>query len=158
MAPSHSYEDLIQEGRLGVYSAALAFEPERGFRFLTLAFVYVRGCVQSRARKENRHPRFTESVETSNKAKRIADPTQYTEIKMDIPREQVQGMFDVICGGIHTKRAQILCDRFGLFGHDELRSCEIAEKYGLTKQAVQSYVSKFRARARKLYPELEAYV
>jgi hypothetical protein len=77
---------------------------------------------------------------------------------MDAPIEKVREMMDTICGGLETKRAQILCDKFGLFGRKELRNVEIAEKYGLTKQAVQSYVVKFRNRARKLYPELEAYV
>ena len=158
MAPRHSYDDLVQEGRLGVYRAALAFEAERGNRFLTLAFAYVRGSVQSLGRKELRHPKFTTSVEQSDLAKRLEDPTQIHELKMDTPTEKVREMLDKICGGMETKRAQILCDKYGLFGREELRNCEIAEKYGLTKQAVQSYVIKFRNRARKLYPELEAYV
>jgi RNA polymerase sporulation-specific sigma factor len=158
MAPRHSYEDLVQEGRLAIYRAAMAFEPERGFRFLTLAFTYVRGGVQSVARRENRHPRYTTSVEQTDLAKRLEDPSQTQEITMDTPTQKVHDMMVEICGGLETKRAQILCDKFGLFGHKELRNVEIAEKYGLTKQAVQSYVVKFRNRARKLYPELEAYV
>ena len=158
MAPQHSYDDLVQEGRLAIHRAALAFEPERGFRFLTLAFAYVRGGVQSIARRENRHPRYTTSVEQSDLAKRLEDPSESKEVKMDTPTEKVREMMDTICGGLDTKRAQILCDKFGLFGRKELRNVEIAAKYGLTKQAVQSYVVKFRNRARKLYPELEAYV
>jgi RNA polymerase sporulation-specific sigma factor len=158
MAPKHSYEDLVQEGRLAIYRAAQAFEPERGFRFLTLAFAYVRGGVQTLARRENRHPRYTTSVEQTDLAKRLEDPSQTQEITMDTPTQKVREMMVEICGGLETKRAQILCDKFGLFGHKELRNVEIAEKYGLTKQAVQSYVVKFRNRARKLYPELEAYV
>ena len=158
MAPAHSHDDLVQEGRLAIHRAALAFEPERGFRFLTLAFAYVRGGVQSYARKEMRHPRFTTSIEQSTLAKRLEDPTQTLEVKMDIPSQKVKEMMDEICGGLETKRAQILCDKFGLFGRTELRNFEIAEKYGLTKQAVQSYVVKFRNRARKLYPELGGLV
>jgi RNA polymerase sporulation-specific sigma factor len=158
MAPAHSYDDLLQEGRIAIHKAALAFEPERGFRFLTLAFAYVRGGVQSRARKELKHPRFTTSFEQSDLAKRIEDPNQNFEVSMDTPAQKVREMIDNICGGLETKRAQILCDKFGLFGHIELRNFEIAEKYGLSKQAVQSYVVKFCNRARKLYPELEAYV
>jgi RNA polymerase sigma factor (sigma-70 family) len=158
MAPSHSYEDLVQEGRLAVYRAAMAFEPERGFRFLTLAFAYVRGGVQGLARRENRHPRYTTSVEQNDLAKRLEDTNQTQELKMDMPTEKVREMMTTICGGLDTKRAQILCDKYGLFGRKELRNVDIAKKYGLTKQAVQSYVGKFHNRARKLYPELEAYV
>jgi RNA polymerase sigma factor (sigma-70 family) len=158
MAPSHSYEDLVQEGRLAIYRAAMAFEPERGFRFLTLAFAYVRGGVQGLARRENRHPRYTTSVEQNDLAKRLEDTNQIQELKMDMPTEKVREMMTTICGGLDTKRAQILCDKYGLFGRKELRNVDIAKKYGLTKQAVQSYVGKFHNRARKLYPELEAYV
>lgn len=158
MAPAHSYDDLLQEGRLAIHNAALAFEPERGFRFLTLAFVYVRGGVQARARKELRHPRFTTSFEQSDLAKRIKDPNENFEVVMDVTAQKVQDMVNNICGGLETKRAQILCDKFGLFGHDELRNVEIAEKYGLSKQAVQSYVIKFCKRAQIMYPELKAYV
>jgi RNA polymerase sporulation-specific sigma factor len=158
MAPAHMYDDLVQEGRLAVHRAALAFEPERGFRFLTLAFTYVRGGVQSFARRELKHPHFTTSVEQSDLAKRLEDPSENKELRMDPPSQIIHNMMVEICGGIDTKRAQILCDKFGLFGNRELRNFEIAEKYGLTKQAVQSYVVKFRNRARKLYPELEAYV
>ena len=158
MAPAHSYDDLVQEGRLAIHRAALAFEPERGFRFLTLAFAYVRGGVQAFARKEMKHPKFTTSIEQSNLAKRLEDPSQFLEVRMDLPSQKVKEMMDEICGGLETKRAQILCDKFGLFGRKELRNFEIAEKYGLTKQAVQSYVVKFRNRARKLYPELGSLV
>ena len=89
MAPSHMYEDLVQEGRLAVHKAALAFEPERGFRFLTLAFAYVRGGVQASARREMKHPKFTTSVEQSDLARRLEDPTETREVKMDIPTERV---------------------------------------------------------------------
>lgn len=158
MAPRHSYEDLVQEGRIAVYGAMQKFEPERGLQFFTLVFHHVRGAVQSLARKENRHPKFTSSYESLKRSKKLEDPSQTYEIRMDLPEGKLYEVIVKVCGDIHSKRAQIICDKFGLFGHTELRTCEIADKYDLSKQAVHSYVVKFMAKARKLYPELEAFV
>jgi len=157
MASRHSYEDLVQEGRLGLFKAVQRFEPERGYKFMTLAFPCVRGAVQGLARRENKHPRFTTSYESLKRSGKLEDPTQEYELKMDIPDGAIKDLFISVCGDLKSKRAQVLCDRFGLFGHEELRSCEVAAKYGITKQAVQSYVTKFRARVRKLYPGLEVF-
>ena len=157
MAARHSYDDLVQEGRMGLFKAVQKFQPERGYKFMTLAFPCVRSAVQGVARKEKKHPKFTTSYESLKHSGKLEDPTQEYELKMDIPEDAVKEVFVRICGSMDSKRAQILCDRFGLFGHEELRSCEVAEKYSITKQAVQSYVAKFRTRVRKLYPELEAF-
>ena len=156
MAARHSYDDLVQEGRLGIFKAVQKFQPERGYKFMTLAFPCVRGAVQGLARKEKKHPRFTTSYESLKRSGKLEDPSVEMEVTMDIPDGKVKEMILGVCGDLTSKRAQILCDKFGLFGRTELRNCEIAEKYGLSKQAVHSYVVKFAARARKLYPELEA--
>ena len=158
MAPKHTRDDLVQEGRLGIFKAVQKFQPERGYKFMTLAFPCVRGAVQGLARKEKKHPKFTTSYESLKRSGKLEDPSVTMDVKMDIPEGRVKEMMLAICGDLNSKRAQVLCDKFGLFGRTELRQCEIAEKYGLSKQAVHSYVVKFRNRARKLYPELEAYV
>lgn len=158
MAPNHSYDDLIQEGRIGIYKAVHKFQPERGYVFMTLAFPCVRGAVQGLARKENRHPRFTTSYESITRSMVLEDPTQEIELKMDLPKTKIKEMMEKICGGLNNKRAQILCDKFGLFGHEEMRNCDIAQKYDLTKQAVHSYIVKFTSRASRMYPELAAFV
>ncbi len=158
MAPNNSYEDLIQEGRIGIFKAVKKFQPERGYAFMTLAFPCVRGAVQGLARKENRHPKFTASYESITRSMVLEDPTQEIELKMDLPKVKILEMMEKICGGLESKRAQILCDKFGLFGHEELRNCEIAQKHDISKQAVYSYIVKFTSRASKLYPELEVFV
>lgn len=157
MASRHSYDDLVQEGRLGIFKAIQKFQPERGYKFMTLAFPCVRGAVQGLARKEKKHPRFTTSYESLKRTGKLEDPSISMEVTMDIPEGKVKAMLLEICGDLNSKRAQVLCDKFGLFGREELRNCEIARKYGLSKQAVHSYVVKFTARARKLFPEMEAF-
>ena len=62
------------------------------------------------------------------------------------------------CGSTDTKRAQIICDRFGLLGRPALRQGEVAKKHGLTKQAVQSHIARFSKIIREKHPELEALI
>jgi predicted DNA-binding protein YlxM (UPF0122 family) len=77
---------------------------------------------------------------------------------MDIPEGKIEEIMTAVCGDLNSKRARVLTDKFGLFGHEELRNCEIAKKYELSKQAVHSYLVKFTSRALKLFPEMVAYV
>ena len=58
------------------------------------------------------------------------------------------------CGTLESKQAQIVCDRFGLLGKTALRQGEVAKKYGLTKQAVQSHLARFHLKVRITRPEL----
>jgi predicted transcriptional regulator len=47
-----------------------------------------------------------------------------------------------------------VCDRFGLLGKKAMRQGDVARKYGLTKQAVQSYLARFHRKVRTARPEL----
>ena len=58
MSPSHSREDLVQEGLLGVVKAIETFDLNRGTRFMTWVYPQVRGAVQGLARKDNRMPKY----------------------------------------------------------------------------------------------------
>lgn len=157
MAPA-AHEDLLQEGRLGLYKAVMKFDATRGLKFMTVAFPTVRGAIQVLARKELRHPRFTTTYESAQNSPRWADHSCVPELESDTPIEKVRGIVKDVCGTLDSKRAQIICDKFGLFGKEALRNKELCEKYGLTKQAVHSYIVKFNNRARQMFPELEAYV
>ena len=62
------------------------------------------------------------------------------------------------CGSVDSKRAQIVCDRYGLLGRPALRQGEVAKKYGMTKQAINSHIARFTKIIREKHPELEAYI
>jgi RNA polymerase sporulation-specific sigma factor len=157
MAPKHSREDLVQEGLLGVVKAIETFDLSRGYRFMTWVYPKVRGAVQGVARKENRIPKYQKSLEQSDWAHNLEDPVQY-EVRDEFVSERVRELVISGCGSVTSKRAQIVCDRFGLLGNTPLRQGEVARKHGMTKQAVQSHIARFSKIIREKHPNLKEFI
>ena len=157
-APSHQHEDLVQEGRIALLKAVDTYETGHGAKFLTWAYYHVRGAIAGAGRFDRKQPKYPHSIEDCPRAYNIEDPTQTIEVKEKIPTDLVLRLIEECCGGLHTKRAKIVMDRYGLLGNEELRNCECAEKYGLTKYAVNSHTYQFKRKVRAKFPELARYV
>ena len=153
MAPKHSREDLVQEGLLGIVKAIETFDLERGFQFMTWCYPQVRGAVSSFARRENKNPKYPLSLEQSDWGSNLEDLNVY-EVKDDKTAALIEELLLIGCGNLDNKQAQIVCDRFGLLGKKAMRQGDVAKKYGLTKQAVQSYLARFHRKVRTARPEL----
>lgn len=157
MSPIHAREDLVQEGLLGVVKAIETFDLTRGTRFMTWVYPQVRGAVQGVARKDNRMPKYPLSLEQSDWGGNLEDPAVF-EVHDEFQANFVRELIISGCGSVDSKRAQIVCDRYGLLGRKPLRQGEVAKKYGMTKQAVNSLIARFSKIVREKHPELEAYV
>ena len=157
MSPAHSREDLVQEGLLGVVKAIETFDLARGTRFMTWVYPQVRGAVQGVSRKENRRPRFPLSLEQSDWGHNLEDTAVY-ELHDDFQPNFIREIILAGCGSLESKRAQIVCDRYGLMGRKPLRQGEVAKKYGMTKQAINSHIARFTKIIREKHPELESFI
>lgn len=157
MAPKHSREDLVQEGFIGLVKAIRKYDPELPTCFMTVAFPSVRGAVQGMARRENRNPKYPLSLEQSDWGGNLEDPNQF-EIKDEGLAARVKEIILAGCGTLESKQAQIVCDRFGLLGKEAMRQGDVAKKYGLSKQAVQSYIARFHRKVRTAHPELANFI
>jgi RNA polymerase sporulation-specific sigma factor len=157
MSPTHSREDLVQEGLMGIVKAIETFDLERGTRFMTWVYPQVRGAVQGVARKDNRMPKYPLSLEQSDWGGNLEDSVHY-EVQDEFKANFIHDIIVAGCGSVDSKRAQIVCDRYGLLGRKPLRQGEVAQKYGMTKQAINSHIARFSKIIREKHPELETYI
>jgi RNA polymerase sporulation-specific sigma factor len=157
MSPSHAREDLVQEGLMGIVKAIETFDLERGTRFMTWVYPQVRGAVQGVARKDHRLPKYPLSLEQSDWGGNLEDPSVF-EVHDEFKASFVRDLIIAGCGSVDSKRAQIVCDRYGLLGRKPLRQGEVAKKYGMTKQAINSHIARFSKIVREKHPELETLI
>lgn len=157
MAPKHSRDDLVQEGLLGIVKAIKTFDDSRGCKPMTWIYPQVRGAVQGLARKENRNPKYPRSLEQSDWSKNLEDPNQF-EVRDEAVSAKIRDIVLAGCDSLNSKRAQIVCSRYGLLGEKELRQGEVATKFGMSKQAINSHIARFTKIVREKHPELEALI
>ena len=157
MSPKHSRDDLVQEGLMGVVKAIKTFDLTRKCQPMTWIYPQVRGAVQGVSRKDNRLPKYPLSLEQSDWAKNLEDPNQF-ELKDEFASNLVKKIVLAGCGSLDSKRAQIVCDRYGLLGKPAMLQGEVARKHNMSKQAVNSHISRFSKIVREKHPELEALI
>jgi len=157
LAPAHSREDLVQEGLLGIVKALDTFDPTRGYKFMTWLFPNVRQAVQGVARKEIKHPKYSLSLENADWAGNLEDPAHF-EVRDEVSSDSVKQLLVDGCGSIESERAKMICDRFGLMGHTPMRQGEVAKKYGITKQNLQSHMARFNKSIRAKHPEMAGLI
>jgi RNA polymerase sigma factor (sigma-70 family) len=153
MAPQHSREDLVQEGLMGIVKAIQTFDITRKCEPMTWVYPQVRGAVQGVARKDSRLPKFPLSLEQSDWGNNLEDTVKF-EVKDEYASNFIRNLLVVGCGSLDSKRAQIVIDRYGLLGKSPMRQGEVAKKYGMSKQAVNSHIARFSKILRDTHPEL----
>ena len=109
------------------------------------------------ARRDTRHPRHTISIEDNDLNSRLEDTVHY-ELTEEYRESFVKELLIAGCGSTESKRAQIICDRYGLLGNEPLRQGEVATKHRMTKQAVNSQISRFSKQVRETRPDLEVLI
>ena len=157
MSPSHSREDLVQEGLIGIVKAIQTFDLSKDVQPMTWIYPQVRGAVQGVARKDKRLPKYPLSLEQSDWGNNLEDLNQY-EVKDEYAVGMIRKLIESGCGSLDSKRAQIVCDRYGLLGKKPMRQGDVAKKYGMSKQAVNSHIARFSKIVREKHPELEALI
>ena len=156
-APNHDHDDLFQEAQIGLLRAVETFETDGGASFMTWAFYQVRGAVASAGKSDRKQPKYPLSIESAPRAYNVEYENE-PEIRDELPPAIAQKLIDECAGGMGTKRAKVVIDRYGLFGFAQLRNCEVCAKYGISKNAVVSHTGSFKRKVRERFPHLADFV
>jgi RNA polymerase sigma factor (sigma-70 family) len=159
MGQEHMYEDFVQEGMIGILKAIKTFDLEyrykgKAIRPMTWIFPNVRAAIQGVARPEMKNPKYSLSLEQSDWGNNLEDLNSY-ELKEEFSQIDIEALVKDGCGPLDSKRAQIVCDRFGLLGRKPMRQGEVAQKYGLSKQATNGHIARFSKKIKEKHPHLK---
>jgi RNA polymerase sigma factor (sigma-70 family) len=144
------YEDLLQEGRIGLWQAVLHFDPQQGAAFSTYAGVAIQRHIWRAVKRANRpqgwiqHPEFPNPVE-------IAEEQVWWG--------QVKEALEEAVARLPDRLRQVICAAYGLDGSAPCTLAAIGREYGVTREMARYWHNKallclrlaaFSARLRQL--------
>lgn len=147
MSLPNLYEDLIQEGVLGLCRAMETFDESRGLKFLTYADYWIRGYMGRAARKENKYilvddERFLESKEFLRRIE--SEDLEEDMIKKDIQDKA----YDALCqAGVSTRDLDIVLSRY--LADTSISLQEIGDRYGISRERVRQIEERMVKRLKR---------
>ena len=177
-----SAEDLVQEGMLAILTALKTFNPPGPITlesWMTWVYWKVRSAVQNAARKQKRlerpktsqgefkHKEFYENQNQnsawSNQIDEVCstednsykNPSEFFDYNMEPSVPPISQIIIDGCGSLDSKKAQIVCCKFGLLGQKPEMCVDIAKRLGMSKQSVAGYLARFSKTIREKHPELK---
>ena len=127
------YEDLVQEGRIGLWQAVLRFDPQRGAAFSTYAGVAIERHIWRAVKRANRlqgwmpHPEVVNPVE-------IAEEQVWWEQVTEALAEAVAHLPD--------RLRQVICAAYGLDGNTPCTLRAIGREYGVSGEMARYWRNK----------------
>ena len=161
------FEDLINEGCVGLLKAIRRFDPVNGARFMTYASFWIRKAILDalsdqtrtvrvpRYQREQKHPipkelRLDEPVASENGrtfGEGLADPrTPHAGASM-IERETLARLRDEV-RRLSARERAVLASRFGLLGEPAMTLLEVGERLSLSRERVRQIECAALARLR----------
>lgn len=119
------YEDLLQEGRIGLWQAILHFDPRRGVTFSTYAGVAIRNRIWRAVKQVNR-PQGRLSPPA------LANPLEIAE--ENIGQQEIRQALLEAVSRLPKRLRQVITAAYGLDGELPCTLAAIGDRFGVTKE------------------------
>lgn len=162
MCSKDLYEDLVQEGIIGILKAIETFDINRKssntgkiLKPSTWIWWKTRAEVQGAAKKFRRFSKHLAQGYDNTLLDECysGDLRGNAHVSLNVDDLIIEG-----CGSLSSKRANIIQDKFGLNGKDTLVHSEIAAKHGLSDKGTEFHVRTFVKKIKNKYPTLKDYL
>ena len=161
-----SDEDAWQEARIALLRAMRDYNPERGNRFTTVYYTYLKNALldyihMSRFNKhysKRNHSRSAplfvslfDTVVTKGEERTLLDTIADPEDHFARVEEQLDAVMEVenLLSGLNDRDRSILILRFGLNGEEPMSYRQIGERLGLTRERIRQRMKELVYRIRK---------
>lgn len=161
-----SDEDAWQEARIALLRAMRDYNPERGNRFTTVYYTYLKNALldyihMSRFNKHYSKRNYSRSaplfvslfdtVVTKGEEHTLLDTIADPEDHFARVEEQLDAVMEVenLLSGLNDRDRSILILRFGLNGEEPMSYRQIGERLGLTRERIRQRMKELVYRIRK---------
>lgn len=127
------YEDLVQEGRIGLWQAVLHFDPQQGTAFSTYAGVAIERRIWRAVKRANRPQGWMPRPEALNPAEIAEEEVWWGQVKEALG-ETVARLPD--------RLRQVICAAYGLEGNAPCTLAAIGREYGVTREMARYWHNK----------------
>lgn len=124
-----SYEEALQAGRIGLWHAIEGYDPKRGTRFATYAWVAISRQIRRRARELQRE-RDIETLELP-----LAEDISRSVEELD--RERAEEALQVLVAQLSARLRQVIVERYGLGEAPACTLKEVGQELGVTRERVR---------------------
>jgi RNA polymerase sigma factor (sigma-70 family) len=157
------YEDLVQEGVIGVIKAIKTFDRNynkngREVKPCTWVWWKIRAAVKGAAKKLSRHSKNSIDFTSRFDGVNMEDLQIFSYRENELPSLDIESLLIDGCGSLDCRGARIVRDKFGLLGSVPLKHGEVAKKHGVSKQTANNHVVRFISKIRSKYPELKEMI
>ena len=111
------YEDLVQQGNLGLLYAASRFDPDRGVKFSTYATWWIRQRIQ-RYRSQDDQSISLDAVSDGFRDQPIDRLVSGTDVEEDIVTDELRTKMQTTLSALGPREARVVAMRYGMANSD----------------------------------------